>query len=185
MGHDAIQAGLLGLRPVAGRMNKLNGIKQSTIIDDTYNSSPEAAKAALDYLYSQDAPQKIALLGMMNELGGESARFHDELGNYCDPAHLELVVTLGEDANTYLATAAEKRGCVVIRTASPVEAASRISEQMKNGALILAKGSQNGVYAEEAVKRLLANSADQSRLVRQHDYWPAKKAKQFPELTNI
>lgn len=185
MDHGSIQAGLLELKPVPGRMSRLNGVRGSTIIDDSYNSSPEAAKVALDYLYSQNAPQRIALLGMMNELGSESARFHSGLGEYCDPSRVDLVVTLGEDANSYLASAAEKRGCVVIRTHSPVEAAKIIAAQMKEGAAILAKGSQNGVYAEEAVKLLLADSADISRLVRQHDYWPAKKAKQFPELAGM
>jgi UDP-N-acetylmuramoyl-tripeptide--D-alanyl-D-alanine ligase len=182
MNEEEIQKALLKLQPVAGRMSKLKGINDSTIIDDTYNASPEAVIAALDYIYQQTASKRIALLGMMNELGEQSPQYHRQIGEYCDPRKLDLVVTLGQDANSYLAESAEKRGCMVIRTDSPIEAAEVIEKYCHPGTLILAKGSQNGVYAEEAVKYLLANPEDKKYLVRQHDYWPAKKAKQFPDL---
>lgn len=63
---------------------------------------------------------------------------------------------------------------------SPAEAAAIVEKVLKRGAVILAKGSQNGVFAEEAVKRLLANKQDAARLVRQSSSWLAIKAKQFP-----
>jgi UDP-N-acetylmuramoyl-tripeptide--D-alanyl-D-alanine ligase len=43
----------------------------------------------------------------------------------------------------------------------------------------LAKGSQNGVFAEEAVKLLLANPDDADKLVRQSPVWLKKKQVQF------
>ena len=46
---------------------------------------------------------------------------------------------------------------------------------------MLVKGSQNGVFAEEAVKQLLANPSDIDNLVRQTDFWMNKKATQFGE----
>ena len=57
-------------------MQKLKGIKNSTIIDDTYNASPDAVKMALDALYAFETPQRIAILGMMNELGAISEAEH-------------------------------------------------------------------------------------------------------------
>jgi hypothetical protein len=45
---------------------------------------------------------------------------------------------------------------------------------------VLAKGSQNGVFAEEAVKQLLALPADAKLLVRQSKYWMRIKRKNFP-----
>jgi UDP-N-acetylmuramoyl-tripeptide--D-alanyl-D-alanine ligase len=50
------------------------------------------------------------------------------------------------------------------------------------GVVVLAKGSQNGVYAEEAVKLLLSDSADTAKLVRQSGYWPKKKGPLFVVL---
>lgn len=175
----AIRKGIEAIQPVSGRMQRLKGIQDTTILDDTYNASPEAVKAALDTIYAIDAPQKIALLGNMNELGNFSAEAHTEIGTYCDPKQLDLVVTLGPDANKYLAPAAEAAGCKVIKTKSPYQAATEIKRALKDGALILAKGSQNKVFAEEAVKELLADPADASKLVRQSKYWAKVKQKNF------
>lgn len=182
LSDDQIKAGLQQIISVNGRMQRLKGVNESIIIDDTYNSSPEAVKGALDTLYKIDAPQKIAILGNMNELGQYSAHSHTEIGNYCDPQQLELVATIGSDANQYLASAAVQKGCTVKTFNSPYEAASFIKPLIKHGGVILAKGSQNGVFAEEAVKPMLANPVDSSKLVRQSPYWLGVKRKQFGNM---
>ncbi len=160
MTKPAIEKGIASIKPVSGRMQHLEGIKGSIILDDTYNASPEAMRASLDTLYRIKAPQKIAILGNMNELGGYSQREHEAAGKYCDPRELDLVVTIGPDANKYLAPAAEKTGCNVKTFDSPYAAGKYIKEIIEPGAVILAKGSQNKVFAEEAVKQFLASSKD-------------------------
>ncbi len=164
---------------VPGRMNTLKGKKGSVIIDDTYNASPEATILALETLYSYPVKQRIALLGSMNELGKYSADLHKQVGKECTPNKLDLLVTLGDEANKYLATAAEKNGCKVIRTTSPYDAAEKIEENLKNDSVILAKGSQNGVFAEEAVRLLLDDPTHTRYLVRQGHSWQSKKQDSF------
>lgn len=180
---DQIQSGVNTVGDVPGRMQILRGIQGTSIIDDTYNASPTAAIASLDVLYGIEAPQRIALLGNMNELGAYSLTAHTEVGSYCRPDKLDSVVTIGIDANKYLAEAAEKSGCTVVRCDSPVEAANAILKILKPDAVILAKGSQNGVFAEEAVKLLLADQKDSTKLVRQSQYWMKVKRKQFKDMT--
>ncbi len=182
LSDEQLAAGLAKVAPEPGRMSQLRGIMNSRLIDDTYNASPEAYDSAIEYLYSQNAPQRMLILGMMNELGDDTERFHRQVGQMCDPTKLDLVVTLGTDASTFSFDEATKRGCRVLKATSPVEAARIVKENLKDGAIVEIKGSQNGVYLEEAVKRLLADPSDASKLTRQHDYWPAKKAKQFPDL---
>lgn len=174
-----IAVGISRLKPVAGRMQVLRGQNESVIIDDTYNASPLAVVAALKTLVSIDAPQRIAILGSMNELGTMSAQAHEEIGLLCDPTQLEWIVTIGEDAEKYLAPAAQKNGCQVKSFKSPYEAGGFVHGVMKRGAVVLAKGSQNGVFAEEAVKVLLHSTEDEERLVRQSTYWLKKKDDQF------
>jgi hypothetical protein len=77
----------------------------------------------------------------------------------------------------------KKQGCNVIRTHSPVKAGKVAAQNARPGALILVKGSQNGVFAEEAVKQLLANPSDINNLVRQSNFWMAKKAAQFTDMS--
>jgi UDP-N-acetylmuramoyl-tripeptide--D-alanyl-D-alanine ligase len=178
---DDIIRGVAALPAFPGRLQRLAGIKQSILLDDTYNASPAAATAALDVLQTAEAPQRIAILGSMNEMGVESEQAHTAVGNYCDPAKLQYVVTIGAEANKWLAPAARNRGCTVQECTSPYEAGTFVASVLQTGAIVLAKGSQNGVFAEESLKALLENATDQDKLVRQSAYWLAVKRKQFAD----
>lgn len=171
--------GLRRITPVPGRMQILSGVNKSILIDDTYNASPLAVKAALDVLYSSNARQKIAVLGTMNEMGEGSAHMHEEIGEYCDPTQLDTVVTIGNQAALYTAHAAIQKGCKVVSFLNPYEAGDWVKENLQEKAVVLVKGSQNGVFAEEALKTLLARKADEKKLVRQSAYWMNVKSQQF------
>lgn len=177
-----IAAGLALLRPVPGRMNILKGIQDTIIIDDTYNSSPIAASSALQALYSLQVPQRIAILGSMNELGTVSAAEHEKLGMMCDPNMLSWVITIGEEAEKYLAPAARSRGCQVKSFRSAIDAGGFVRSIVQQGGAILAKGSQGDVYAEEAVKVLCVMSED-VELVRQSASWIATKTAFFSKFS--
>jgi UDP-N-acetylmuramoyl-tripeptide--D-alanyl-D-alanine ligase len=177
--EEKIKKAVSEIKSFSGRMAKLQGIKNSVIIDDTYNASPEAVKMALDSLYAQPATQRIAILGMMNELGATSETEHKKIGKYCNPKLLDLVVTVGFDANTFLAPEARKSGCQVYEAKNSMDAGEFVKNKIKEGAVILAKGSQNGVFTEEALKPLLKNKSDFSKLVRQDQYWMKKKRLTF------
>jgi len=174
---NKIVKGIADIVPVSGRMQRLKGIKNSLIIDETYNASPAAVKAALDSLYALDAPQKVAILGNMNELGHMNESAHREVGEYCEADQLDILVTIGPDANKYLAPAARKKGCRVTEFTDPYSAGEYVKNRIKHGAIVLAKGSQNSVFAEEAVKLLLQDPKDEVLLVRQSPEWMKKKLK--------
>lgn len=179
-----IQKGLASINQAPGRMQKLKGIYGSTIIDDTYNSSPEAVKSALDTLKTLKASKKIVVLGNMNELGDTSRDLHQEIGALCNPKLIDLLITIGPDANSYLGAQAEENGCRVIRTDSPYEVGKILKQEVTAGAITILKGSQNGVFLEEAIKSILADKKDQDRLVRQSKGWLAKKQKMFENNTS-
>jgi UDP-N-acetylmuramoyl-tripeptide--D-alanyl-D-alanine ligase len=174
-----IDKGIRSLPSVNGRMQHLRGINNSTIIDDSYNASPEAVRAALDTLYRISATQKIAVLGNMNELGKFSEEEHTKIGEYCDPKQLDLLITIGPDANKYLAEAAKVKGCEVVSFDDPYSAGEYLQKAIKHSAVILVKGSQNKVFAEETTKLILANPADTSKLVRQSADWQKTKRNNF------
>lgn len=180
-----IAVGISKIRPTKGRMNVLRGLEGSTIIDDTYNASPLAVQAALRTLYAIESPQRIAILGSMNELGAASASLHESVGAMCDSTKLEWVVTIGDEAEKYLAPAAAKQGCQVRSFKTPYQAGGFVHSVLHDGgAVILAKGSQNGVFAEEAVKELLHSTEDEEQLVRQSEYWKKIKEEQFSAFSD-
>lgn len=174
--------GITAIKPVSGRLRRLRGINRSLIIDDTYNAIPEAVKAGLKMLYTLKAPQKIVILGSMNQLGAMSAQAHKEIGELCDPTRLNLVITIGPDANEYIAPAASAKGCVVKSFNTPYEAGEYLQSKIEPGTIIFAKGSQDKVFAEEAIKPLLADPKDASKLVRQSAYWLKRKQESFKKI---
>jgi UDP-N-acetylmuramoyl-tripeptide--D-alanyl-D-alanine ligase len=176
-----ISQGLSQLRAVPGRMNVLRGIDETIIIDDSYNSSPLAASSALQALYGLQVPQRIAILGSMNELGTSSQQEHEKLGALCDPTLLAWVITIGDDAEKYLAPAARARGCQTKSFKSAIDAGAFARSVVGAGAAVLVKGSQGNVYAEEAVKILCVSSEDHE-LVRQSAEWMKTKDKFFSKF---
>ncbi len=167
--------GLENIHAVNGRMNILRGVQDTIIIDDTYNSSPLAAASALRALYQMNVPQKIAILGSMNELGADSAAEHEKLGKLCDPMQLTHVITMGEEAEKYLAPAARANGCHVVSVRNPIDAGAYANKYLEDGAALLFKGSQGGIFLEEAVKVILHSTDDEEKLVRQSAEWMARK----------
>jgi UDP-N-acetylmuramoyl-tripeptide--D-alanyl-D-alanine ligase len=172
-------AGMQKIRPMPGRMNLLKGVNDSTIIDDSYNSNPTSAIAALKTLYAMPAKQKIAILGSMNELGNFSAQAHKEVGEACDLMQLDWVVTVGDEAAKYIVPAAAGKGCQVRSFNSPYEAGAFVNGVLRRGAAVLVKGSQNGVFTEEAIKEILHSTEDEQKLVRQTPEWLRIKQRQF------
>jgi hypothetical protein len=108
------------------------------------------------------------------------------VGEQCDPNWLDFVITIGEEAGRYLAPAAKANGCQVATFPGPIFAGTFANKVLKQGGVVLAKGSQNGVFAEEAVKLLLhSNEGEDELLVRQDEEWMAKKNAWIASLRDI
>jgi UDP-N-acetylmuramoyl-tripeptide--D-alanyl-D-alanine ligase len=179
MKDGKIRDGVAKIEAVNGRMKLLDGVREMEIIDDTYNSSPEAVRAALLTLYDFKAPSRIAVLGNMNELGEKSGEYHCGIAEFLDRSKLDFLIILGKDIERYLAPKAREilgsKKVMVVK--NPLQAADEVLRVAKDGAVVLLKGSQNGVFLEEAVKRLLKNPKDAEKLVRQSRDWMREKGK--------
>jgi len=178
-----IAAGLAKVHAAPGRMNVLRGVNGAIIIDDTYNSSPLAGACALRALYTLSVPQRIAVLGSMNELGDSSAVEHQALGMLCDPSQLAWVVTVGDEAEKYLAPAARAQGCQVKICKTALEAGGFVHGVLEPDAAVLFKGSQGGIFLEEAVKVVLHSTDDEQHLVRQSSAWLEQKNAFFSKFS--
>jgi UDP-N-acetylmuramoyl-tripeptide--D-alanyl-D-alanine ligase len=102
-GVDEIRHGLAAAQAVHGRLHEVAGKHGATLIDDSYNANPSAARAALDYLAGCTGT-RIFVLGDMLELGAESRTLHREIGEYARSRCDELVavgVLAGEAAATF------------------------------------------------------------------------------------
>lgn len=163
--------------PLPGHMRPIAGIKNTLIIDDTYNSSPEPARSAIEVLASLPSTGRhIAVLGDMLELGPETESSHREIGFRVAEHSIDFLITVGE-ASKQTARAAEEAGLDENKIASfskSSEAGKFLQEKMREGDIILIKGSQ-GSRMEKIVKEVMAEPLDAEKLLaRQDKYWLMK-----------
>ncbi len=133
------------------RMNLVPGVKDTTIIDDTYNASPLAMRAALDTLRDftkaknsisgAKKGRKIAVLGDMRELGKYEIEAHRAIGNLAGE-RADILVTVGTAAK-FIADSAVNQMKLnsVFSFDTSDEAKVKIQEIIREGDVILVKGS--------------------------------------------
>jgi UDP-N-acetylmuramoyl-tripeptide--D-alanyl-D-alanine ligase len=159
-----------------GRMNLISGIRGSLIIDDTYNSSPISALAALDVMQEIQATRKIAVFGDMLELGKETEKGHKEVAQKIFSTKVDLFLAVGERMEVAFREL-HSLGYPAINLfyfESPETAAKKLKEIIREEDLILVKGSQ-GMRMEKVVEEIMAKpgKADEF-LCRQSKEWRKK-----------
>jgi UDP-N-acetylmuramoyl-tripeptide--D-alanyl-D-alanine ligase len=160
---EKIKHGLEKIRSVPGRMNILEGIGDTIIIDDSYNSSPAAAREAIRTLYSLDSPSRIAILGSMKELGESSQKEHECLARLLDPGLISHLVTVGEEANRYIAPIAKRSGIPTRSFSQATDVVEYLSTILEQNAVLLFKASA-ALRLERAIVPLLKNASDANNL---------------------
>lgn len=150
-----------GMSQVKSPLHRLNPIaaKKLSIIDDTYNSSPLALQESIKTLTEiGKGKQKIAVLGVMKDLGQLSKEYHKSIGRIIAKTNFKLLVTVGEEAKL-IAQEAKKHGFKgKIKTVnSTKEAIYEVKNAKFKQPIILVKGSRHA-HLERVVYGLLHKS---------------------------
>jgi len=162
-----------------GRFSLFDGINDTKIIDSSYNASKDTTLSALNLLEKiGENRRKIAVLGEMREIGKASKQVHEEvLKKAIDVANYLILVgtqmkLYGE--NFLQTTGFENYKIFADYTKNewPSEIAGDFLKQIIHaGDVILIKGSQNNIFLEYVVEKLLKNPIDKKNLCRQDKYW--------------
>lgn len=182
--------------PPAGRLRLLKGIKNSFVIDDTYNAAPEAMRLALDTLKALPGKRKIAILGDMLEIGKYAEQAHRAVGDQA-AGFVDLLFCVGPTAkfiadeyklhrhHPFSTVSSEQNkksfrsfGAIefmpqdnVFHFDDPISAGRALKPLIRPGDLILVKGSQ-GVRMEKTVREIIAEPEKaEELLVRQEEVW--------------
>jgi UDP-N-acetylmuramoyl-tripeptide--D-alanyl-D-alanine ligase len=177
-GINLVRSGeaLLNHESPKGRMKIIKGVKETTIIDDTYNSSPIAVESALSTIKEiKNSGKKIVVLGDMLELGKYSSEEHYEVGSLVGKI-ADVLITVGirsrKIAEGALSGGMDEKN--IYQYESSLDAGKFLQEIINKGDVILIKGSQS-MRMEKAVLEIMAEphrSAD--LLVRQEEEWLSK-----------
>ncbi len=125
------------------RMKLIHGIRNSWIIDDSYNASPLSMTSAIDTVRHLPGVRKIAVLGDMLELGVYSIEAHENLGKEAAKV-FDVLVTVGPRAK-FIAEAARERGMArrnLFFFDSVEEASGEVQGLIRKGDLVLLKASR-------------------------------------------
>jgi UDP-N-acetylmuramoyl-tripeptide--D-alanyl-D-alanine ligase len=154
---------LADFQPVAGRTH-VRHIGHWTVIDDTYNASPQAFAAALQTL--QDIPtrndaRRIVIAGDMLELGATSADEHRQLGEQIGRRNIDRLLVIGDHADD-VAQGAMSAGLPPHRIAAPNDwdAFLLLLEcWLEAGDVVLVKGSR-GMRMERVIDWMMNAASD-------------------------
>ncbi|MEK7129270.1 MAG: UDP-N-acetylmuramoyl-tripeptide--D-alanyl-D-alanine ligase [Patescibacteria group bacterium] len=167
---------LLKHQPPPGRLRIIPGLKNTVIVDDTYNSSPVAAEEALRAFNDlRVSGKKIVVLGDMLELGRNSEGAHKEIGKL-SAGVCDILVTVGIRARgiaegALIAGLSEKN---VFQFEDAYEAGKFVEGVMEKGDAILVKGSQS-MRMERIVEEIMSEpDKKELLLVRQDREWQGK-----------
>jgi len=141
--------------PPEHRLALKKGIKNSWLIDDSYNSSPDSLKAALEALAQFQVGRKIAVLADMLELGEETEPAHLKIGeiifNYAD-----VFIAIGPKMKFAFEKASEENISKkeLFWFENSFEAKKMIQDFLREGDLVLLKGS-HAMHLEEVLAEII------------------------------
>jgi UDP-N-acetylmuramoyl-tripeptide--D-alanyl-D-alanine ligase len=129
----------------------------ATIINDCYNSNPEALQSMIRTLAAVPAQRHILVAGEMLELGKRAAQLHRECGQAAVEAGMDVVIGVRGLAKEIVAgvESAENSKTSAIFVETPQAAGEWLQQNLKPGDAVLLKASR-GVRLEQALSVLTA-----------------------------
>ncbi len=131
-----------------GQVIEIAGV---TILNDSYNSNPEALRSMIRTLAARPAKsRRILVAGEMLEMGEHGPALHIDCGRAAAEAGLDLVVAVQGNAE-HLATAACAGGVPAVFLRDAETAGQWLAQNLRSGDVVLVKGSR-GVHLERAIE---------------------------------
>lgn len=127
-----------------------------TIIDDTYNASPDSMKSAIDVLSDiKTDGKKFLVLGDMFELGENSVQYHEEVGRYILDKDIDKLIVVGDLAQHIMKVVKEGNNNIeCCHLKDNTEVGLFLLADMKPEDIVLLKGS-NGMHLNEIVNTIM------------------------------
>jgi UDP-N-acetylmuramoyl-tripeptide--D-alanyl-D-alanine ligase len=175
MGMNLVEASraLTNFSSPCGRMNLIQGIKNSLLIDDTYNASPVSTGAAIETMGEIDSNRKIVVLGDMLELGEETEEGHEKIAKKFLEIKGDIFLAVGTRMQFAVSELIKNNfnESNIFSFRNSLEAGKKLQEILQEGDLVLIKGSQ-GARMEKVVEEVMAQPEKANQLLcRQDSKW--------------
>ncbi len=159
-----------------GRMSVFTGIKETTIIDSSYNNATLSPLLDILEMLKKIAGKrrKVAILGDMRELGSVSQKQHEIIAKKILETS-DLAILIGPEMQKFVAPILKDNNFLFYAFPNFTKAQNKILRIIKSQDLILVKSSQNTLFLERVVEMLLKNSKDREKLCRRGEFWDKKR----------
>ena len=154
-----------------GRCSLFKGIKNTAIIDSTYNATPDGVKSILEMFGKYPSENKWIVLGDMIELGNEEREEHEKLAELINSMNLSMVILIGPRVSKHTYPKLDNKRNVK-QFIMPKESMDYILENIKGTETILFKGAR---FLEGIIEHLLLDKNDISKLVRREKAWQNRR----------
>lgn len=157
-----------------GRSSVLKGIKDTTLIDSSYNATPDGMAAILHLFAKYPVPKKWLVLGDMIELGKKEETEHQALAHSILTAQPTRVILIGPRVSrfTYPLLKNIAPDIPVTTFEFPADGLRYIQQQLQGGETLLFKGAR---FLEGVIEHLLKNQDDVQRLCRREYIWQKRR----------
>lgn len=156
----------------AGRMSVFKGIKDTVIIDSSYNNATlSPILDLLDFVHEIGKQRRrVGIIGDMRELGSMSKALHEEVARKILKT-LDRAILIGPLMQKYAEPILKKNDFPVFSFLNFTQSRETILDEIILKDIVLVKGSQNTLFLERAVELLLKDKSDVEKLCRRGDFW--------------
>lgn len=148
---DACREALEGLHPTGNRGEVLT-LRGATVINDCYNSNPEALASMIHTLAGMPGARRILVAGEMLELGPQAPALHRACGETAAQEGIDLVLGVRGNAE-HIVSGARQGGAEAIFVDTPQAAGEWLKTELRPGDVVLLKASR-GVRLEQALEKV-------------------------------
>lgn len=157
-----------------GRSRIFKGIKNTTIIDSTYNATPDGVASVINMFSLYPSRKKWLVLGDMIELGDQEEEEHEKLRDEIADLEAQQVILVGKRLLDYTFPKLKELGINARVFNLPKEALLYIQANITGGEVILFKGAR---FLEGIIEELLSDKKDTGNLVRREKIWEKRRRK--------
>lgn len=158
-----------------GRNSLFKGIKNTTIIDSTYNANLSSMTTILELFERLDFPKKWIIAGDMLEQGRREKEEHEKLAYVLKLCHCERIILMGDRVSRYiypLLKKAKRDSIPIAVFQTPIEVLLYLKKNITGGETLLFKGAR---FLEGVIENLLADQNQTSQLVRREKIWEQRR----------
>lgn len=163
-----------GFELAPGRSSVFEGIKDTTLVDSSYNANLDSMSEIIDMFSKIEVKTKWIVLGDMIEQGRQEQEEHLKLAELILRHDFQKIILMGPRVTRYTKPILMQRNKEVVSFEKPKDVLKYLLDNINGGETILFKGAR---FLEGVIEHLLKNKEDIKKLARREKVWQIRREK--------